>query len=95
MLQRIQSESSNQYKVNTYHYINYQDYVCTCTLFAASAWNKKWKKNNENVKYEHRMWSRMLYRTIDFVLFACKRPRMLFLTVWNKMSLIAYKMKKI
>jgi hypothetical protein len=30
---------------------------------------------NENVKYEHGMWSRMLYKTIDFVLFACKRPR--------------------
>ena len=27
MLQRLQSECSNQYKVNTYHYINYQDYV--------------------------------------------------------------------
>ena len=25
------SECSNQYKVNTYHYINYQDYVCTCS----------------------------------------------------------------
>jgi hypothetical protein len=44
-----------------------------CFLFAASAWNKKWKNPNENVKYEHEMWSRMLYRTID--LFACKRPR--------------------
>ena len=33
------------------------------------------KKPNENVKYEHGMRSRMLYRTIDFVLFACKRPR--------------------
>ena len=22
-------ECSNQYKVNTFHYINYQDYVCT------------------------------------------------------------------
>jgi hypothetical protein len=49
--------------------------LAVCFLFAASAWNKKWKKTNENVKYEHRMWSRMLYRTIDFVLFACKRPR--------------------
>ena len=29
MLQRLQSECSNQYKVNTYHYINYQDYGCT------------------------------------------------------------------
>jgi hypothetical protein len=35
----------------------------------------KWKNPNENVKYEHGMWNRMLYRTIDFVLFACKRPR--------------------
>jgi hypothetical protein len=29
MLQRLQSECSNQYKANTYHYINYQDYGCT------------------------------------------------------------------
>ena len=29
MSQRLQSESSNQYKVNTYNYINYQDYGCT------------------------------------------------------------------
>jgi hypothetical protein len=45
-----------------------------CFLFAASAWNKKWNNPNENIKYEHGMWSRMLYRTIDFVLFACTRP---------------------
>jgi hypothetical protein len=38
-----------------------------CFLFAASAWNKKWKNPNENIKYEHGMWSRMLYRTIDCV----------------------------
>jgi hypothetical protein len=25
-------ECSNQYKVNTYHYINYQDYVSLCVL---------------------------------------------------------------
>ena len=31
MLQRLQWKCSNQYKVNTYHYINYQDYVCTCS----------------------------------------------------------------
>ena len=36
-----------------------------CFLFAASTWNKKWKNPNENVKYEHGMWSHMLYRTID------------------------------
>ena len=32
------------------------------------------KNPNENVKYEHGMWSHMLYRTIN-VLFACKCPR--------------------
>jgi hypothetical protein len=37
MLQRLQSECSNQYKVNTYHYINYQDYGCT--------WNSNYEKN--------------------------------------------------
>ncbi len=27
-------ECSNQYKVNTYHYINYQEYVCTWQIHA-------------------------------------------------------------
>ena len=40
MLQRLQSECSNQYKVNTYHYINYQDYGCTLN----SNYGKKKKK---------------------------------------------------
>ena len=34
MLQRLESECSIQYKVNTYHYINYQDYVCTWQIHA-------------------------------------------------------------
>jgi hypothetical protein len=44
-------------------------------LFSICCLRMKWKNPNENVKYEHGMWSRMLYRTIDSVLLACKRPR--------------------
>ena len=48
----------------------------TGKLYHLRLWVIKNEKNpNENVKYEHGMWNRMLYRTIDFVLFACKRPR--------------------
>jgi hypothetical protein len=36
-------ECSNQYKVNTYHYINHQDYVCT------KAFDVQWIKCRVNV----------------------------------------------
>ena len=44
MLQRLLSECSNQYKVNTYHYIDYQDYGCTL--------NSNYEKTCLNITYK-------------------------------------------